>query len=134
MVKILFTKKVVDHILKQRKKECGEETLTQILIVDACKKGWSMGETFPFEIGKISNAEAIEDADLIQINSADIPDYLKIFTEKTILKDLDFYDEDYPLIIDFIENRDVSLLFIPVIPLPLEEYEFCNPKSDELSV
>ena len=39
MVKILFTKKVMDHILKQRKNEGGEETLTQILIVDACKKG-----------------------------------------------------------------------------------------------
>ena len=134
MVKFLFTKKVMDHILKQRKNEGGVETLTQILIVDACKKGWSMGETFPFEIGKISNAEAVEDAELIQINSADIPYNLGVFAEKTILKDLDFYDEDYPLIIDFLENGDVSLLFIPVIPLPLEEYEFCNPKSDELSV
>jgi len=83
-----------------------------------------MGETFPFEVGLISHGEAKKDKDLLSIRSSDIPECINVFVEKSILKDLEFYDEKYPLIIDYIELGNISQIFIPMIPLPLDEYDF----------
>jgi hypothetical protein len=83
-----------------------------------------MGETFPFEIGVIPFEIAVDDSELVQLTSSEIPEFLRVFAEKKIVSDLDFYDENYPLIIDYVESRNISQVFIPVIPLPLEEYDF----------
>ena len=83
-----------------------------------------MGETFPFEIGIISYDFASNDSELIQLSSPDFPSFMRVFVEKKIVSDLEFYDENYPLIIDFVEHGNVAQIFIPVIPLPLDEYDF----------
>ena len=80
---------------------------------------------FPYEVGKISFAEAGRDPTLIPVQDDSIPSEINVFVEKT----LELPD---PVILDYVELNDVFLAFIPLIPRALETYEFVDPFNQSL--
>ena len=80
---------------------------------------------FPYEVGKIDFEEAKRDDTLIRIQDESVPDGINVFVEKT----LELPD---PVILDYVELNEVFLAFIPLIPRPLESYEFVDPSNQSL--
>lgn len=78
-----------------------------------------MGQAFPFEVGKIMKSELFKYGIFTEIVSEDIPPIIKLYVESEIVTEL-----PDPCILDYVENEHVSLSFIPIIPLPLEQYQF----------
>jgi hypothetical protein len=77
-------------------------------------------------VGKIAFAEAKRDDTLDSVQDETIPEGIYVFVEKTLgLPD--------PVILDFVEfSEDIFLAFIPLIPRPLETYEFVDPSNQSL--
>ena len=121
---IIFTKDAAEHIRSEKKKKAASFA---IVIVETCKKGWSMGMGFPFEIGLVNLNQVTSDESLIICSEAmgpeNIPVYLGIEVGKTL---------PVPTIIDYIEFKDIQLLFIPMIPKALSEYEFDPVNSSKI--
>ena len=86
-----------------------------------------MGMGFPFEIGLVNLNQVTSDESLIICSEAmgpeNIPVYLGIEVGKTL---------PVPTIIDYIEFKDIQLLFIPMIPKALSEYEFDPVNSSKI--
>ena len=83
-----------------------------------------MGMGFPFEIGLVDLNQITSDESLIICPESNGPENIPIYLGIEIGDTL-----PNPTIIDYIEFKDIQLLFIPMIPKALSEYEF-----DPLSV
>lgn len=83
-----------------------------------------MGQAFPFEVGKVVKSELSKYGIFTQIQGNDIHPMVQLYVETEIISEL-----PDPCILDYIENEHVSLSFIPIIPLPFDQYQFYNANS-----
>jgi len=74
---------------------------------------------FPFEVCLIPRIRAFEDDTMELLSENGAPGNLSIYLGKEIMDSL-----PTSIIIDFQAYKDIKLLFIPVIPRPLSEYQF----------
>lgn len=103
-----------------------KETEYAAIVVRSCKVGWFTGQFFPFEVGKVKYDQVSEYGTMIKVISDAIPKGLDFFIEKEVQDDL-----PNPCILDFYEKGEVYLAFIPLNPLPYEDYEFYEVEKNK---
>ena len=78
-----------------------------------------MGNFFPYEVAIMTSEEAQRDQELQQMEIVQIPSWMAVFVDLSLIEDL-----DTNMILDYIPLKDIEFPFIPLNPDPLDQYNF----------
>ena len=123
-MEIRFTKQTVEYVERYMQREeygwghC-DYHCKKIVAVDDY-----LGSVQPFNVGITTIKDAMGDTKLIKY-STNLPRSMCLYVDNGFI-----YETGDVVVIDFTMLGEIELLFIPLIPKPLEQYEFWSDKDD----
>ena len=118
-----FTTEAVYQLGNIKNEQFKDQPIGIVISPDYCKS-CSNGGLYQFNIGLGPYAECYEDTKLLKIDT-ELPASMTLFVDAAFL-----YETDDTIIIDYIKLGDMDLFFIPMIPKPLEAYDFWSQKNE----